>query len=320
MSLSKQTSQDRRSKPSQDRSKTPMHRPFSKQSACFTNGVQCGSSTFLAHKIRFQKVESNPLRSSTMQLSFAQSSLLVLFIWVAATGVTAEENKECDATYSVNLAATYPDDLAIKCTDEDMDLITEVINSVVEIDAITSRVSKHVPHLEFVSEEYSSNVTIGDAGLATPPDASEIIKHLTVEDMLEEVYYEHGVDGEAGHKRRLGQLLKGARQPRRMQSEDQAAAKVDQARRRAATMNCSTYGSCRKSWCCQICGICWNKGRQRRVEEGGESDEEYLHKMKMHEERVSSELEKKLRYLARKQAVPCLGNFWQLEVDFKLIL
>jgi hypothetical protein len=265
-----------------------------------------------------------------MKLSYVQTSFLLLFIRVAATGVGAEQNKECDATYSVQLATTYPDDLVTTCTDEDMDLITEVIHSVVEIDAITSRLSKHVPDFEFVSEEYGVNATIDDAGLATPPDASEIIEHLTVEDLLEDMYYENGVDGEPGNQRRLRQLLNAAHQPRRMPSEDKAMAKVDQAHRQAQLMDCAKYKSCRKAWCCQVCGVCWGKRRQRRVEshsgadqvEGGdeELDEEYLRKMKMHEERVSTELEKKLRYLARKQVVPCLGNFWQLEVYFKLIL
>ena len=49
-----------------------------------------------------------------------------------------------------------------------------------------------------------------------------------------------------------------------------------------------------------------------------ENDQAYLRKVEMHEQRVSAELLKKFRYLMRKETIPCLGNFWELEVFFKM--
>ncbi|CAB9523307.1 expressed unknown protein [Seminavis robusta] len=267
-------------------------------------------------------------------MKFLAPVFLCLLALTPNRTIASDELKECDATYSVQLGATYPNDVAVQCTPEDMSLITQVIQSVVEIDTYASRLSKYVPAFHLVSEQYRNDITIDHTGaLTTRLGAEEIVEHLTEEDIKEDIYYENGADDEGNGRRRLRKLINDALEHGSSAVDDRTKREGDQAHRQAQQMNCKNMGGCTAEWCCQFCGTCWGGGRRQQeshpllrgmpeVEEEGtaEEDEELVQRIKQHEERVSNEIEKKMRYMARKEAVPCLGNFWQVEVQFKLIL
>ena len=110
--------------------------------------------------------------------------------------------------------------------------------------------------------------------------------------------------------------------------------------RRLPSMDCEVLGTCRASWCCGICNHCRRKRRNLRklagnpdapgqvakaadepgdvvVRTNGQADTKAEQRaIEKFEKRVGRMIEKRLRRLARQGGAPCLGNFWELEVEF----
>jgi hypothetical protein len=280
-------------------------------------------------------------------MKFFVSSALLLSPFVmtrknALVGANTGED-ECTATYSVRLDANYPDAVAVKCTEDDMEMITAAIHAIVELDWIASKLGKSVPEFSLAYETFGEDVTVDATGLlATIPDAEEIVNHLTTEDLMEDLYYEGTSDIDESMLQ-LSETENNSTRKLSLPEEDSVEAGsekwqlMEHSRRLPATMDCGLLGGCTAAWCCSICNHCRRRRRHLAEEllpepqslrtrtvttvvEDATVDDEYLQRLEMFEERVSNELRKKLRYLARKETVPCLGNFWELEVYFKAIV
>lgn len=265
-----------------------------------------------------------------MKFSLVLPSIVAIYLLPSL--VQAEE---CDATYSVNFAANYTDNIPVKCTTDQMDLITKVIHSVVELDSIASQLSSNVPDFKFFAEQYQEGVIIDSTGHLTKPlDAEEIIEHMTEEDLMEDLYYAAGLEDQQIKNQEKKDDKKKEESGVEFAKLVVADESEDPEHRRAQTVDCSLLEGCTSTWCCNVCGFCWTRRRRqlaaaaaqggnlrapRALEAQPVHDEEYLERVKLHEERVSAELLKKFRFLMRKDNLPCLGNFWELEVFFKLV-
>ena len=244
--------------------------------------------------------------------SFLSVALMARSVWAQ------DAAPACDATYSVHLDATFPDDIVVKCSSEDMDIITNVIHSVVELDAIASRLAPSVPDFALTAEAFGPNATIDDTGMLAAtiePDPEEVIEHLTVEDILEDIYYETGAEpGDDERRRQLlerlthtGKHLDGTTRAADADVEGSSVVTkaVDDDHRRMQSVNCGILGSCYATWCCRFCNHCRRRLEKVKVNDksnlratitspGDEKkDEEYLHKLEIHEQRVSKEILKK---------------------------
>ncbi|CAB9514899.1 expressed unknown protein [Seminavis robusta] len=109
------------------------------------------------------------------------------------------------------------------------------------------------------------------------------------------------------------------------------------AQRRLPSIDCPTKDEgCNYSGCCIFCPeVC----KRRRLEgetvedaklrgnrklfnaakhafTGTETQKSYERKVRAMERRVSKALTKKFRFLAMTERIPCLGNFWEIQIDF----
>ena len=300
-----------------------------------------------------------------MKFSLATSLLAVVGLFSSVA--TAQTDSGCSASYTVRLDANFTDDVAIKCTAEDMEAITGVIHAVVQLDVISSMLGSSVNEFTLAYEAFKDGVIMAEDGVVAPLDDAVIAAHETIEDKLEDIVLSSCADGSTNcledvettdaetasepvddpeptgrfsrgsfvqRQRRYGRFSSGhGRELEEFSGHKEGWTPIElgflgEDDRRLAKMDCGLYGSCYATWCCQICNHC---RRRRRLNEPADStvegvltrsangatmSDEEAKMIALFEDRVSKEIQKKLRVLAR-GGVQCLGNFWELEVEFE---
>jgi hypothetical protein len=133
------------------------------------------------------------LHSLTKMLASSQKmpwAWRALLSWVAFRTCHAYTETECDV-YSVELQATFDNNVLIPCTNEEITIIEALIHSLVQTDAIVG-LNRLIPVPPFflAFEEFGSGVKRSFEDWAFPTTQMELSQpHLSVADRLENMYY-----------------------------------------------------------------------------------------------------------------------------------
>jgi hypothetical protein len=256
----------------------------------------------------------------------------------------AQEPESC-AAFRVRLDCSYTGNVAIECRNEDMEMMGNVVHAIVELDYIMAQLGSDAPQFDLMYESFGDGVTVDHTGdLAQLPSAAEIQQHLTPQDEIQAMIYDVSIPAteatDGGSVRRLQQgavdlnVNVNVDSPGKSNWQPVGTYSQEGSGRDLQTINCGTLKKCTQSWCCAFCGVNCRRRRLTSTDihqgqsslrglqqsEYEEKKAEYVKRVEMMESRVSKLLTEKMRYLASSEAMPCLGNFWEMQVEFKTTL
>ena len=258
---------------------------------------------------------------------------------------------DCDVQYSVKLSSMFQKRGTVgKCTDEEMEAITNMIHSVVEQDVISSMLGVAVPQFMAMYEAFAPGAVLVPHVVEPPKEVMAM--HMTLEDiktdiemtgcgeedpMCMELKVEDALEEEAALNATDAGAVADDEAGRRLQEVEEEV-EVEPAEwvpykygdRRLQAMDCGVSQSCHYDWCCGICSYCKRRRRNLRKLQDENANEKVLVRtngkpktteeeraIRRFEKRVGRMIKRQLRRLSRQNgAYACLGNFWQLDVEF----
>lgn len=303
---------------------------------------------------------------------FFLTLLMAVVASTSAQGVFDDEGG--DGVFSIQVASKFVNNTAVQCTEMELDVITNVLHSIAEIDGIASKITPKVPMMTLAFETFPEGMVLDHTGdLSAPPPFEEAMKHMTTEDKLQDVFYDQIMtegedsspveeDNEERRIRLLADLVsEEMNKPQNLRGSpemDPFEEGNDGHRRlprkiKTRVNGCGNLGQC-KIWhgsfaCRSFCGF---KFTGRRLQEESEApsaapslatssepsassspsgspsavpsgrptidlEAEFQERVTIMEDRVSKELTKKLRYLARHSITPCMGIYWELHAVYE---
>jgi hypothetical protein len=289
---------------------------------------------------------------------------LVFALLAITTLVHAQEPEESCAAFRVRIDCSYIDNVAVQCSEADLDMIGNVAHAIVEMDYIMARLGPDAPQFDLAYEIFGDDVVVDHTGdFFQTPSEEEIEAHLTPQDEIQVLLYEgstsdpdsvsnspsslpssspskkptnaptQGPPG-GGRVRRLQEGDVNLDSPGKSNWQPFGTYRQEGNGRDLAGIDCGSLKKCTKSWCCALCGVncrrrrlSWSdihkdqsslRGLQQSEYEIQKAD--YLMRVERMETRVSKLLTEKMRYLALRETIACLGIYWELEVEFSTTL
>lgn len=281
-----------------------------------------------------------PLRRLRIIQELIMSWNGLLAALLLSVGVVRGEARDACEVYNVELRAVFPNQLAMPCTDEEQNIISALLHSLVQTDVIVGMNSMYPVSPFFLAfEAYglgAVRLTSFEEHDFTTTQLQSALPHYTIEDELEDLFYSYDTPESAGNETvsPSENNSKGMNSGERktlitpyeddfeaiQPFEDSLRTALDQPKNKAntgaddrATFNISDiYNSeqeCEADWCGHFfsrpCGSISRSSLQ-------DESPQYQAKLQSFQERAATSIEHKLRKWARDSNNMCLGNSWEL--------
>lgn len=249
---------------------------------------------------------------------------------------------ECDA-YNVQLQATFEYNSVIPCTDEESSTISALVHALLQTDVIVGMDGMPVREFYLAYETYGSvavRLPSFEERDFTTTQMQLALPHYSVEDQLEDMYYDYDFNNTNRNLRQSDSALQ-----KQVDDEDDTeqasdpyegdpgviqpfadslrkasdSIEEDKDDKNPPSVNVTDFydgQGCESDWCGFFFSRpCHSKAPRDAMEE--ESPEQYEAMVTSFQERVAVTIERKLRKWTRDSDCMCLGNSWELKAIVK---